>query len=299
VSGRRLRNVAKPRTLEIVEEEAEVVRRIWRDLVTTPTAVIAKTLQAEGVKRRTDDPWTKDAVKDIVRRGRFYLGKVVYRRGADERDGRHPAILDEATWAAGRKAADARLRKTDQSSRAHRPYLLTGILECACGRRFHGQTGSSRGNEWKYYLCRDCGRTAIATKDADRAVLARLRGLILPAAIVEAGRDELRRRLALPARGASDELRACLELRLDRLKQQFEWGDIEASEYGMKMQETRAEIALLPEADKIVTFDAVAAVVESLRTARSSRSRPHSRSSRPRIVCFWRPRTDSNRRRQP
>lgn len=260
-------NVAKPRTLEIVEAEAEIVRRVWRDLVTTPTAVIAKTLQAEGVKRRTDDPWTKDAVKDIVRRGRFYLGKVVYRRGEDERDGRHPPILDEATWAAGRKAADARLRKADQSSRAHRTYLLTGILECACGRRLHGQTRSSRGNEWMYYLCRDCGRKAIATKDADGVVLARLRRAILPAEIIEASRNELRRRLSLPSRGASDELRARLELRLGRLKQQFEWGDIDVPEYRAKMQETQAEIALLPEPDKVVTFDAVASVVESLRTA--------------------------------
>lgn len=197
-------NVAKPRTLEIVAEEAEVVRRVWRDLVTTPTAKIAKTLQAEGVKRRTDDPWTKDAVKDIVRRGRFYLGKVVYRRGEDERDGRHPAIVAETTWAAGRNAADARLNRTDQSSRAHRSYLLTGILECTCGRRFRGQTRSSRGNEWMYYLCRDCGRKAIATKDADRMVPARLRCIILPTPIIEASRDEPRRRLALLSRGASE-----------------------------------------------------------------------------------------------
>ena len=37
--------------------------------------------------------------------------------------------------------------------------------------------------------------------------------------------------------------------------------------YRAKMQETQAELALLPEPDKIVTFDAVAAVVESLRAA--------------------------------
>ncbi len=144
---------------------------------------------------------------------------------------------------------------------------LTGILECACGRRFHGQTRSSRGNEWMYYLCRDCGRQAIATKDADQIVLARLRRIILPASIIEASRNELRRRLALPSRGASDELRSRLELRLDRLRQQFEWGDIEAPEYRAKMQETKAELVLLPEPDKVVTFDAVATVVESLRAA--------------------------------
>lgn len=73
------------------------------------------------------------------------------------------------TWAAGRKAADARLTKTYQSSRAHRTYLLTGVLECACGRKLHDQTRAARGREWMCYLCRDCGRKSIPTKDADQA----------------------------------------------------------------------------------------------------------------------------------
>jgi hypothetical protein len=118
-----------------------------------------------------------------------------------------------------------------------------------------------------YYLCRDCGRKSIPTQVADHAVLARLRQIILPPAIVEGARAELRRRLALPSRGASDEMRARLERRVERLKTQFEWGDIDAPEYRAKMQETQAELALLPEPDKVVTFDAVAAAVESLRTA--------------------------------
>lgn len=94
------------------------------------------------------------------------------------------------------------------------------------------------------------------------------------------------------------------------------------------MQETQAELALLPEPDKIVTFDAVAAVVESLRAAIDSATPVQlrelmrmlierikvtgdgeyegvepvpaaGRSSQPRIVCFYGARTDSNRRRQP
>ena len=262
--------IVRPRTLEIVEDEAEVVRRIWRELPTKSTSQIAEDLQAEGVTRRTSEPWTKDAVKDIVRRGRFYLGKVVYHRGEDERDGRHQAIIDEATWAAGRKAVDARHNKVLQPGRAKRVYLLTGVLECSCGRRLHGQTRSSRDREWRYYLCRDCGRAGIPVADADAAVLDELRRLVLPPEAVERAREELRRRLALPSRGASDERRVRLERRLDRLKTQFEWGDIEAADYRAKMQETRAELALLPEPEKIITFDAVARIVESLRLAIST-----------------------------
>lgn len=82
-----------------------------------------------------------------------------------------------------------------------------------------------------------------------------------------AARTELRRRLALPSRGSSDEVRSRLERRIERLKAQHEWGDIEDTEYRAKMQETRAELALLPEPEKVVTFDAVAGVVASLREA--------------------------------
>ncbi len=108
-----------------------------------------------------------------------------------------------------------------------------------------------------YYVCRDCGRKAISprrtrTSSSSPACAASscLRRIILPAPHHPAGvdhrgsRDALRRRLALPSRGASDELRARLEL---------------------------------PEPEKIVTFDAVAAVVESLRVAIDPRAQSSSR----------------------
>ena len=48
---------------------------------------------------------------------------------------------------------------------------------------------------------------------------------------------------------------------------QFEWGDISPTDYRSKMEETRAELTLLPEPDKLVTFDQVAGVVASLGQA--------------------------------
>ena len=86
----------RPRQLEVVPEEAEVVRLVWQKAATTSTSLIADQLNAENVARRaktvrrTDggrvlvhERWTRDAVKDILRRGRFYLGFVVEKRGLD------------------------------------------------------------------------------------------------------------------------------------------------------------------------------------------------------------------------
>ncbi len=206
-------------------------------------------------------------MKDIVRRGRFYRGFVVYRRGAEERPGRHLAIIDETTWAVARQGIDARAKGTARPSSRRRVYLLSGIIECGCGARLHGQTRSSRGGEWRYYLCRHCHNSSIVADDAETEILNRLRELLLPPAAVEMAREELRRRLALPARGAADEARARLETRLGRLKAQFEWGDIEEGEYRAKLEETRAHLVLLPEADKLVSFDRVAGIVSSLAAA--------------------------------
>ena len=57
---------------------------------------VADLLNREGVPHR--GPWTRDAVKDIWRRGRFYLGFVVEKRGRDERPGQHESILTEAQY---------------------------------------------------------------------------------------------------------------------------------------------------------------------------------------------------------
>ncbi len=259
--------IVKPRTLEIVESEADVVRRVWRELADKSTDDIARGLQREGVERRVRAPWTRDAVKDIVRRGRFYLGFVVYRRGAEELPGRHPAILDVATWAAGRRAIDARWRGGVRQSSKRRTYLVSGLATCGCGAPLHGQTRSARGLEWRYYLCRRCHAPAIPADKLETTVLDRLRELQLPDRAVQATREELRRRLALPSRGAGDERRSRLEARVKRLKSQFEWGDIEEPEYRSKMAETRAQLALLPEADKVVAFDDAARLVASLDAA--------------------------------
>lgn len=257
--------IIHPRTLEIVEQEAEVVRRVWRDLPSRSTQQIADALQREGVQRRVDRPWTRDAVKDIVRRGRFYLGFVVYKRSAEELPGTHEPIIDEATWAAGRIAADDRGSAVAQHTRAHRTYLLTGLIICACGKPLHGQTRTSRGKQWVYYLCRACDRPSIRAEVADAAIRAELRNVIMPDWKIAETRDELRRRLALPSQGESDEARSRLERRSENLVRMFEWGDIAEATYRTRMAENRVELARLPAPTDVLAFDAVAHVVASLR----------------------------------
>ncbi len=96
-----------------------------------------------------DDTWTRDAVKDIRRRGRFYLGFVVEKRGRDKRPGRHEAILTEAQYRRTTAAIAARTR-LGNNPKPFRHYILRGLLYCECGTRMRGEAHLQRGTERRY-----------------------------------------------------------------------------------------------------------------------------------------------------
>ena len=73
--------------------------------------------------------------------------------------------------------------------------------------------------------------------------------------------------------GAADETRAKLESRKRHLARLYEWGDIGETEYRAKMDETRMQLTLLPQSDKVRSFDEVAAIVGSLPAALDSATR--------------------------
>lgn len=245
----------KPRTLEVVPEEAAVVRRIWEELPTRSTQEIADRLNRDGVSHRVDRPWTRDAVKDIVRRGRFYLGYVRRGRdvGAEERPGRHEAILDEETWRDGVSGTRVRVRGERRRSIRHRIYLLAGIVHHDCGRRMTGSTTLSRGQEWRYYRCRDCRRSTIDADSLEATVLGRVRTGVLPADAIDQAREALRARLDVPA--DHGKLRRRLQQRRDRLAQLYAWGDIDGASYQTQRREVERDLLMLPDEDKLVLFD--------------------------------------------
>ena len=245
---------SRPRTLEPVAAEVEVVARIWAELVSRSTAQIAEGLDRDDVRHRVERPWTRDAVEAIARRGRFYLGYVTHRRGLEERPGRHPAIIDEETWRDGVAGMRRRVRGVVQRSSRHRTYLLAGLLHCgSCGKRLHGQAATSRGREWRYYRCRGCSASAVVADVVEGELCERISEAVLPANIIELAREQLRERLALPR--DDGKLRRRLEQRRERLGQLFAWGDLTEAVYRRQRAEVERDLALLPDDDKLVLFD--------------------------------------------
>lgn len=156
--GYRKIQIGKDHTLEIVEDEAEVVRMIF-DLYTkerlTPFR-IAQRLNDMGIKAPRGEKWIKDTIRVIVRNA-HYIGKVVFNRikttpvlengevvmkrlAQPEEDviiaeGKQPAIIDNATWQAAQDlvARNPRIKHTHELKNP-----LSGILACSkCGKAMY------------------------------------------------------------------------------------------------------------------------------------------------------------------
>lgn len=249
------RDAANRRTLEQDPVAARVVQRIFTMAATRSLTEVADALSLEGVVAPTAQGWTRYVVREIVGRAKVYQGLVV--SGVEERPGRHlPIVTPELARGAlvGLRARDRGGRKAGPG----RTYLLSGVLICDCGRPMPGSTA---GRGVRYYLCRACRRPMIRADDIERRVVERIRGYRVPAATMEAAREDLRARLAGPRDDVVERQRRRLEGRLVNLRKQHGWGDLDDAGYRREVAETEDMLANLPDQDKIVAFDRMRATV--------------------------------------
>lgn len=261
-------NLGHPRELLIEPTEAAVVRRVWTELVERSLSDVAECLNRDGVPSRTGGIWTRDGVKDILRRGRLYLGYVVEKRGRDERPGRHEPILTEAEYQRTMAAIAAR-RRVDNKPKPFRHYVLRGLLVCSCGTKMRGEAHLQRGTERRYYRCPTLGcRARRSPADVvEASVLATIAEAVLPGSVIEAARAELRCRLETPEVAVASRRRPRLQTKLEQLKKQHGWGDLSDAEYLAQRDAIRAELAALPDDDRIRSFDAYRARLLALPEA--------------------------------
>jgi DNA invertase Pin-like site-specific DNA recombinase len=255
-----------PRQLVIVPEEAAIVRRVWHELAQRSFAEVADLMNREGVPHR--GVWTRESVKDIVRRGRMYLGFVVEKRGRDERPGRHEPILTEAEYRQTVAAIAARTR-VGNKPRPFRSYVLRGLLHCTCGTRMRGEAHLQRGTERRYYRCPTLGCHArrCPADQIEADVLASIADGVLPQSVIDGARAELRRRLETPEVAVAGRQRARLLTRLEQLRKQHAWGDLTDAAYQAERDAARAALAELPDGDRILAFDAYRARILALPDA--------------------------------
>jgi len=138
--------------LVIDEEEAAVVRRIFREYIDgVGTREITRRLNLEGVPtRKAKSGWSISRIYERLHR-RTYCGE----RAFDDLVVDCPAIIDEETW----ELAQERLRGNRRNPRGNTSevYPLQHLLYCEeCGRKMIVHTRRGHKSTRRAYRCRSC-----------------------------------------------------------------------------------------------------------------------------------------------
>jgi DNA invertase Pin-like site-specific DNA recombinase len=202
--------IGKDHTLEIIEEQAEVVRLMFdlyikEDL--TPHR-IADRINKMGIPAPKGDKWTRDTIHSILR-NEHYAGYVVFNKYKETQilengeiitrriyqpeeewiiaEGKHKAIIDRDTWEAA-KALVARHPRINTKRELVNPF--SGILVCAkCGRalKYHRtQKAEDRFNCKSSPMC----YKSVKVEAVYDAVLSALEQSELPALELKAVNDD-------------------------------------------------------------------------------------------------------------
>ena len=157
------------RRWEIVPEEAEVVRHIWRMMVQENNGylAVANALNEMGYRTRLGKAWQAGNVSLVIR-SEALNGRLVYgKKGQGELvtlEGFFPKILSDEEW----KQLQERLaiRREMPRGKGHvSEYLLSGVLRCGhCGGPMKGKSTSYRltSGEMRPHRTYVCVRNAVA-----------------------------------------------------------------------------------------------------------------------------------------
>ena len=179
-------------TLEIVEEEADIVRMIfdWYANEGIGTMKICQKLNAIGVPPRKGEIWKKSTISRMIK-NEHYIGKIVLKKHIKVNtvedseitthmvfnedfemvDGKHPAIIDEALFNKANKKIHRRV-STKPNEILQNPFA--SILKCECGRCMR----RSKDRHKFRYLCDEqmyCGNASIQESELVPAVIAELK----------------------------------------------------------------------------------------------------------------------------
>lgn len=153
-------HVGARRRLELVPEEAVVVRYIFRLYLQEGMGIrkIAGKLNEESIPTRRGGRWSMVSVRDLLR-NRVYLG--TYTRFGVKIPGSHPPLVSAEDF----RRVQERLQSHsgEVRERTVTPFLLSGIAYCArCGNRMIGvsrrqrwttKAGEQRSAAYRYYQC--------------------------------------------------------------------------------------------------------------------------------------------------
>jgi site-specific DNA recombinase len=173
IEGREVRTVA------LDEERAPMVRTAFDAFASGEHSITTLCDLLGGIGLKTKETPKKPA-KALSRSGvyrilqdRYYVGQVT--RNGVSRPGRHPKLIDEATFEKVQELLVTRRLAGDRSRKHH--HYLKGSLFCSCGRRLTWGRHRGNGGAYEYFCClsnqarrQRCGNSYMTANDVERAV---------------------------------------------------------------------------------------------------------------------------------
>ena len=171
----------KAKRLEPIEEEAAIVRRMFRDYAAGATGEgIARGLNSDGLKTTKGNPWSRDTICHIMRNpvycGDYFFNKGHYGKYQGIRDGKvagdckrgpHDAsdmiihrdhwlpIVDRPLWNRVQKLLDRNgVYKAPVDT-----FLLSSRVQCGSCEAERPMWGRTMRNGSRVYICEACGAT--------------------------------------------------------------------------------------------------------------------------------------------
>lgn len=149
-------------TLEIVPEEAAVVRQIYADYLSgMGCCSIAKKLTQSGIKPKRGNLWSENSIRNMLRNekyaGRLLLQKTYKLDHISKKkminhgempmyyvENSHEAIIPPEMFEEAQQEQKRRAQKAEYNRTPPRPLLFTGLICCgSCKKRFHRKVTAS------------------------------------------------------------------------------------------------------------------------------------------------------------
>jgi len=270
---------------EIVEEEAEVVREIYRRVAEgEPLIRIVEDLNRRGIRTKKGSEWNKSSFNKLLTNER-YIGVYRYKEFVHP-DG-FPAIIDKELFYAVQKRmgekpnarGNGMRRKTEFGT-----YLLTGKLICGkCGALMTGISGVGRhGDRCFYYSCvrkrndRTCDKKNIRRDPVELAVTTCLQQMLMDDELLEWMADQA---VAYQNTGRDDDELETVEQKLKEATRKRD-NMIEAIADGIRTSSTKEKLQALEDEveqltsklviikkdqENIITKDMILSYLEEIR----------------------------------
>jgi hypothetical protein len=183
-----------------------------------------------------------DTIRDMLQ-NRFYLGETQYK--GEVFPGRHPALISEQLFEACQVARQKRRIRKVRGKAVYSVYPLSRIVYCArCQEPMRGQPNHQRQRYYRdtWRATTGCNQPMIRADAIEATLLSYLRHIQLPS-------DWQERVLALtdPQREHDQREKECqsVQLRLERLRDLYKWGEIERQEYLSERDALKTRLAAL------------------------------------------------------